>query len=126
MSVTTVERIAAWASELTLADVPTDVVALCRAQRQSVLGGVAASSGDGAAQRVLVAVDSWASDGPAPLLGTERHVTVDAALYGAAALSIALDFDDYVCFGHTGHSAVLVPILLATETGATARAQLEA
>ncbi|MDA8071669.1 MAG: hypothetical protein M0Z82_08710 [Actinomycetota bacterium] len=29
---------------------------------------------------------------------------------------MALDFDDYFRFGHSGHSAVLVPPLLAAET----------
>ena len=40
------------------------------------------------------------------------------------AMSMALDFDDYVSFGHTGHSGVLVPLLLAADTGASGPDQL--
>src|SRR5437763_3281772 len=96
-----VEGIAAWAASLSRADVPDNVVALCRAQRRSVFGALAASSGNGAARRVLDAVSAWGGD----------------PLYAATAPSIALDFDDYVSFGHTGHTSVLVPLLLGTETG---------
>ncbi|MCC7078356.1 MAG: MmgE/PrpD family protein [Acidimicrobiia bacterium] len=121
-----VEETAAWAASLDLADVPAQVVELCRVQRRSVLGGVAASARDGAARRVADAVTARAGDGPAPLFGSDRTGAVEDALYLGAAWSIALDFDDYVCFGHTGHSAVLVPILLATETGSDAHEQLVA
>src|SRR5205085_3169309 len=63
---------------------------------------------------------------PAPLVGTDRLVRVDDALYAATALSIALDFDDYMSFAHTGHTAVLVPLLLSAETRAPADDQLVA
>jgi 2-methylcitrate dehydratase PrpD len=122
----TVEAIATWAAGLTVGDVPPDILDLCRAQRRSVLGAMAASTRDEAARRVGAAVAAWAPDGPAPLLGTTRSVSVEDAAYQAAVLSIALDFDDYVWFGHTGHSAVLVPMLLAAETGATGAEQLVA
>lgn len=124
----TVESIAEWAAGLRVAEVPGPVLELCRAQRRSVLGACAASTvgTGGAARRVLGAVESWAADGPAPLLGTDRSVRPEDAAYGAAALSVALDFDDYVCFGHTGHSAVLVPVLLAAETGSDGDEQMAA
>lgn len=121
-----VAAIGAWAAGLSVGDIPGDVLALCRDQRRSVLASIAASSRNGAALRVVEAVESWAHDGPVTLAGTDRKVSVDDATYGAAALSMALDFDDYVCFGHTGHSGVLVPLLLAADTGATAGDQLVA
>ena len=123
---TIVEEVAAWAAELQLDTVPDEVLALSRAQRSAVLGGVAASASDGAAGRVVAAVGAWAGDGPAPLPGTGRTVPVEDAVYAATALSVALDFDDYVSFGHTGHSSVLVPVLLAAETGSSGREQLVA
>src|SRR5437763_16431251 len=123
---TSVADIAEWAAGLRVDDIPVDVLALCRDQRRSVLASIAASTRDGAARRVLAAVDGWAGDGPVVLVGTERRVTVDDAIYGAAALSMALDFDDYVCFGHTGHSGVLVPLVLAAETASPAGEQLVA
>src|SRR5437763_1141204 len=105
---TTLEGIAAWASSLSATDVPERVVALCRAQRRSVLAAMAASARDDASRRVLGAVSASAGDGVAPLVGTDRLARVDDALYAATALSIALDFDDYLSFAHTGHTAVLV------------------
>src|SRR5437868_6465871 len=123
---TSVADIAEWAAGLRVDDIPVDVLALGGDQRRSVLGSVAASSRDGAARRVLAAVEGWAHVGPVALVGTERRVSVEDALYGAAALSMALDFDDYVCFGHTGHSGVLVPLVLAASTGSPAADQLVA
>jgi len=123
---TSVADIAEWAAGLRVDDIPVDVLALGRDQRRSVLASVAASTRDGAARRVLAAVEGWAHVGPVALVGTERRASVEDALYGAAALSMALDFDDYVCFGHTGHSGVLVPLLLAASTGAPASEQLVA
>src|SRR5262245_45819022 len=120
----TVERIASWAHALDGA--PDEVCELARAQRRSVLAAIAGSSRDAAARRVLDAIASNAPEGDVPLLGTERRVRAEDAIYAACALSIALDFDDYVCFGHTGHSAVLVPLMLAAETRADGRAQLMA
>lgn len=118
----TVERIAEWAHGIDGA--PDDVLELCRAQRRSVLAAIAGSSRDRGSKRVLDAIAADAPDGPAPLIGTARRVRADDAIYGACALSIALDFDDYVCFGHTGHSSVLVPLMMAAETGGDGRAQL--
>ena len=119
---TRVSDIAEWAAGLGVDDIPPDVLARGRDQRRSVLASIAASTRDGAARRVLAAVEGWAADGPVTLVGTERRVSVDDALYGATALSMALDFDDYVCFGHTGHSGVLVPMVLAASTEASASA----
>ena len=123
---TTVERIAAWASELTVGDVPDAVVDLCHAQRRSVLAAVAASTTNGAARRVLAGIDSWAAAGAVPIPGTNRTARSDDAIYAATALSMALDFDDYSCFAHSGHSAVLVPLLVAAETSSSGIEQLVA
>ncbi len=120
----TVCGLAEWSSGLSLRDVPERVMELCRAQRRSILGAVAASHGNSAVGRITEAVAAGAPPGPAPLVGRGEEVAVEAALYTAAVHSVALDYDDYLCFGHTGHSAVLVPVLLASETRARAAEQL--
>ncbi len=119
-----IEEIADFASSLQLNVIPLDVLDRLRAQRRSVLASIASSYNDDSARVVLDAVSSWASTGPAPLVFTERKVRVDDALVAASAFSMALDFDDYLSFAHPGHSAVLVPLLLASETGAGADVQL--
>lgn len=123
-----VEAIAEWAVSVGPGDIPDTVDELARAQRRSVLGSIAASSGAPSSswRRILDAIASWCDDGPAPLVATGRQVSVDDALYAASSASMALDFDDYVCFGHSGHSAVLVPVLLAAETHSSGREQLTA
>lgn len=135
---TRIEELAGWVAGLGVGDVPPPVLELCRVQRRSVLGGVAASYSDAATRRVLSAVERWAAPGPAPLIGSAKAansskaggtpdmVRVEDSLYAVCTASIALDFDDYMCFGHTGHSAVLVPLLLAAETGSSAEEQLVA
>ena len=123
---TRVEAMAGWAADLCFEDIPASVIELARAQRKSVLGAISASIKDAAAQRVLGAVAAFACDGPVPLVGTDRTCRPDDAIYAGAAMSIALDFDDYVCFGHTGHSAVLVPLFLAAETNSSGHTQLVA
>ncbi|HLF99316.1 MAG TPA: MmgE/PrpD family protein [Acidimicrobiia bacterium] len=127
---TLVESITDWAIGLRDADIPGDVADLLRAQRRSVIGAVAASTDDPAVGRVARAVERWAAPGPCPLLGGSAGAgatsDLEPAVYAAVALSVALDFDDYVCFGHTGHTAVLVPILAAAETGGDGSDQLVA
>lgn len=140
---TLIEDLACFAAELRMVDVPEGVLELCRAQRRSVLGAIAAAGFDEAVARMSRAVKRWASPGPAPLLVSTvgdpddslvypvpltvpDRVRVDDALFAACAASMALDFDDYMCFGHTGHSAVLVPLLVACETGSSGKEQLMA
>jgi 2-methylcitrate dehydratase PrpD len=118
MAASTVKDMARWAAGLDLTSVPDEVLELARAQRRSVLGAIAASRADAGALRVIAALEATATQGPAPLITSRRKVSAEDAVYGAAALSIALDFDDYLCFGHPGHSAVLVPLMLASETEA--------
>lgn len=116
----TVEQIAGWASELDAASVPRRVSELCAAQRRSIAAAIAVSAGDGPGRRVAAGVQSWAAPGPAPLVGGDRdqRVRVEDALYAAAALSVAQDYDDYLCFAHSGHTSVLVPWVLGHETAA--------
>lgn len=99
-----IELLADWAANLAAADVPSRVLDLARAQRRSVLAAVAASATDGASRRVAA--------------GTADPLT------RALARSIALDFDDYLCFAHTGHSAVLVPLAVGARAGAGGTDQL--
>lgn len=123
---TVVEVMGEWAAELSVSDIPATVLDRARAQRRSIVGGIAASRHDASTRRLVTAVASWAGPGPAPLVLSERQVPVEHALYAASAASVALDFDDYLCFGHTGHSAVLTPTLLAAETGASGIEQVVA
>ncbi|NOY94349.1 MAG: MmgE/PrpD family protein [Deltaproteobacteria bacterium] len=124
MTETRIQTMARWATHLELDDVPEQVLELCRAQRRSVIAAMAASQGAASPERVLRATLANAGAGPTPTPGSAERVRTEDALIAASALSIALDYDDYLLFGHTGHSAVLVPLLMSAETGASGQAQL--
>ncbi len=98
MSLTHVEQIATWCAELRAENIPARIVELSGAQTLAVHAGVAASADDDAAARICEAIDD--------------------PLYQGAVRSMALDFDDYLSFGHTGHSAVLVADIIGDEAGA--------
>lgn len=82
------EEIAAWATGLEAADLPSSVRERAELQALSIAAGRAA--GEGAAAPFAAV----APDGPV------------GEIYRSAAASIAHDWDDYLFMGHTGHSAV--------------------
>lgn len=115
MSETALRRLARWAVDLRLEEVPSPVR---REAVNQVLSTVAA------------VYSGWQSDvgpplersfGPAGATapGTGRILPTGATARPAqaallmAAWSMVLDFDDVMLGGHTGHSAVLVPLALA-------------
>ncbi len=118
--------VARWAATVRPEDVPTDVLDRCRAQRRSILAAIAAGRDDPAAERIVEVVRATGGPGPAPLVGTDHRMRVEDAVQAAAVCSVALDDDDYAAFAHPGHSAVLVPLLLAAETGSDGTAQIVA
>lgn len=121
-----VEEIAEWVQSAKIEDIPPEVIELAQAQKRSVIAAVYASLGDSASQRVLDAVKGWSSPGKVPMAGTDLSVSAEDALYAATVLSIAQDYDDYLCFAHTGHSAVLVPAIVGYESGSSGIEQLVA
>ncbi len=119
-----VEEMAQWIQSVKIEDIPPDVIELAQAQKRSVVAAIYASLGDSASQRVLAAVKEWSAPGNVPMAGTDLSVRAEDALYAATVLSIAQDYDDYLCFAHTGHSAVLVPAIVGYESGSTGIEQL--
>ena len=100
-----------WATGLRASAIPDDVRALARAQLLSNLGARHTGARHQAGPRVA---RPFAGEGWAP------------AAAAAAALSIALDFDETLFAGHTGHSAVQAPLACAAELGADGEALLVA
>ena len=62
-------------------------------------------------------VKEWAGGKEATLIPSGERTSAHYAIFGNAALSMALDYDDYLFAGHTGHSAVLVTLALAEKLG---------
>jgi 2-methylcitrate dehydratase PrpD len=113
MTETIITRMAEWAAGLEYEQVPERVLTKARLQLFSVLGAIHASSRHEIGRIVLEATGSWAGDGPCTIIPAGQKVDPLSAVYANAALSIALDYDDYLLFGHTGHSAVCVSLAMA-------------
>jgi 2-methylcitrate dehydratase PrpD len=97
-----VAELAAWAVDTyRRGAVPEPVLRLAEAQRKSVFAALAAGLVHGAA--------------PVPALAASEE-----GLFQAVDAAAALDFDDYLCFGHAGLSSVLTASMAATLRGVAA------
>jgi 2-methylcitrate dehydratase PrpD len=120
------ETLAKFTVGLRVEDIPDRVRRKARAQVLAVLGALYGSAGNDDARTVAAAVSARGGHGPVRLLPSGGAATVEDSLLVAASATMALDFDDYVFAGHTGHSAVLVPLLLGASVGASGREALTA
>jgi 2-methylcitrate dehydratase PrpD len=111
---TLTEELAAWASSLTLDDVPERVVAYARSQVVSQLAAARATLGHPLGEKVVAA------------FGAPTQADPHAAARVLAALTMALDFDDTVYAGHVTHSTVNVPLAYAAPLGLDGRSLLAA
>jgi 2-methylcitrate dehydratase PrpD len=101
---TRLQRLADWADQLSLSDAPPTVAERLRLQSLSVLGATAAGvSAPDVAPVLRVAAAEGSGD--LPVVPGQPRMNLDTALGTAAALSVALDYDDYLLCGHTGHTA---------------------
>ncbi len=121
-----IQEMAAWASGLHYEDIPERVRAKARLQTLSVLGAVHSAAATGPGRALLNTAREWAGDGPCTLIPTGQRTSLAGAVFTATALSVAQDYDDYLLFGHTGHSAVLVPLLLGEKLGSSLQDALTA
>ncbi|MCZ7530212.1 MAG: MmgE/PrpD family protein [Acidimicrobiia bacterium] len=111
---TLTEELAAWASTMTLDDVPDRVVAYARSQVLSQLAAARASLDHPLGQKVVTAFGAPTQPDP------HRAATV------LASLTMALDYDDTVYAGHVTHSSVNVPLAYAAPLGLDGRSLLAA
>jgi 2-methylcitrate dehydratase PrpD len=112
-------RAARWASSLTRGDIPAAVCEAALAQRASTLGAAVWTTTHPVGRRLAETTHRQYGSGPATFLGDTTGLTPAGAAYGNAALSMALDFDDTVLGGHTGHSAVFAALAYAEALDAT-------
>lgn len=112
------DRAARWAATLTYSDVPKPVRRAAKAQLTSTVGAAVWTRTQPLGERVFDATTAQYDDGESTFLGGVQLSPAGAA-YGNAALSMALDFDDAVLGGHTGHSSVFVPLAYAEATHAS-------
>jgi len=116
--VSLIKTIANWLVNLTESEIPQEVKALLVAQRKSVIAAISASSSNDRAKLVANAFLKSSSPGSFKPIGTSQKCSLLDAIYHSCINSIALDFDDYMCFGHTGHSSVVTSLYIGAYTNA--------
>jgi 2-methylcitrate dehydratase PrpD len=117
----TTARIAEWVAQAQLDDVPRRVVEECKNQILSVIASVHAGHFSEAGRTVSRTVREWGGAKEATLMPSGERTSVHYAIFGNTALSMALDYDDYLFAGHTGHSAVLATLAVAEKLGSSGR-----
>jgi len=111
------ERIAEWVAQAQFADLPRRVTEEAKNQILSVIAAVHAGHFSEAGRMVSRTVKEWPSGKEATMIPSGERTSLHNAIFANAALSMALDYDDYLFAGHTGHSAVLVTLALAEKIG---------
>src|SRR5688572_14616004 len=87
-------RLAEWASQVTFADIPADVVASTKLRILDVIGLSLAGSATSFGRSTRAAALAQATGGPSRLVGTGERTGVAAAAFANAACAQALEFDD--------------------------------
>ncbi len=120
MSRTHLEGAASWLCEVTLDDVPSDVLELARAQRTDVFAAALAGKTTAAGSAIARSVDAWGGGRhPVSLLGSKRSML--GAAYELSALAGVLEYDHWIFGGHTGQAAVASCFGLGLELGTGGR-----
>jgi 2-methylcitrate dehydratase PrpD len=109
-------RLARWAAGLRLAAIPE---AVRDSAKNQVLSTLAAVHAGWASDLGPVLARAFPPPGPglARLVPTGAPCPPEHAAFFTACLSMVLDYDDVMLGGHTGHSAVLVPLAFAVAGG---------
>ncbi len=111
---TVLDSIAAWVSGLTYDDIPGRIREHARLQILNMVAAVLSGRYYGSQSTMI---PGNISGGDATILATGRKTSAEYAAFVNALYSMSFDFDDYLFMGHTGHSAVLVPLSMTEEAG---------
>jgi 2-methylcitrate dehydratase PrpD len=106
MSQGATREIAEWSSTLGYDDIPARLHAKSKLQILSVLGGIHAGRHSEGAMSGAEVARSWGGPGESTVFVGGDKLPRHNAIFANTIASVAFDFDDYLCFGHTGHSAV--------------------
>jgi 2-methylcitrate dehydratase PrpD len=111
------ERMAEWIVAARYEDLPRRVTEEAKNQILSVIASVHAGHFSEAGRMVSRTVKEWSGGKDATMIPSGERTSLHNAIFANTALSMALDYDDYLFAGHTGHSAVLVTLALAEKLG---------
>lgn len=108
-----VEQLADWICALDYGAIPERVLERARHQVLNVIAAVHAGSETHAGRAVFAAARGFGGAGPCTAIPSGEKLPLHDAVLVNSAFSMALDYDDYLYMGHTGHSAVLATWAIA-------------
>src|SRR5262245_31382689 len=123
---TVIETLADWLVGLRWEEIPESVRERGRWQVANVVASMLPGAENEDALAVRRAVAGWGKAGGCTVIPTGEKLPLHEALLVGGAYSIALDYDDYLSMGHTGHSAVLPALAIAERDGRSLRDALVA
>jgi 2-methylcitrate dehydratase PrpD len=106
-------QVAEWICTLKFEAIPRRVVEEAKNQILSMIAAVHAGHFSEPGRAVSRTVREWGGSKEATLIPSGEKTSLHNALLANAALGMALDYDDYLFAGHTGHSAVLGSLAVA-------------
>jgi len=115
------ERLADWVAQAQFEDLPRRVMEEAKSQVLSVIASVHAGHFSDAGRVVSRTVKDWGGGKDATMMPSGERTSLYNAIFANTALSMALDYDDYLFAGHTGHSSVLVTLALAEKLGVSGK-----
>jgi 2-methylcitrate dehydratase PrpD len=115
---TLIRELAEWSAGLKFEDLPERVVEKAKLQMLSVLGAIHSSAHTRAGKILIDTAREFHGPGKSTLLPSGERASLAAASLCWAGLSVAQDYDCYLLFGHTGHSAVSSSLLCGEFTEA--------
>jgi 2-methylcitrate dehydratase PrpD len=118
---TATERVSEWVAEMRVDDLPRHVVEEAKNQMLSLLAAVHAGHFADAGRLVARTAKDWGGGKDATMIPSGERTSLYNAIFANAAQSMALDYDDYLFAGHTGHAAVLVSLALAEKLGCSGK-----
>lgn len=106
-SLSATEQLAEWIYNVKYEDIPERVLEKNRYQTLNVLAAIEAGANTAAGKSVFEALTRRKNIGACTVFPSGEKLTLQDAVTINSAYSMALDYDDYLYMGHTGHSAVL-------------------
>lgn len=121
MSANITESLADWVVGAKFEDLPRRVVEEAKSQTLSTIAAVHAGHFSEVGRTVKRAVQDWGVGKDATMIPSGERTSLQHAIFANTVLSTALDYDDYLFGGHTGHTAVLVTLALGEKMGTTGK-----
>jgi 2-methylcitrate dehydratase PrpD len=118
---TLLEKAAEWAAGLRFEDLPARVIERSKWQLLSTMAALYSGYPLRAVRSLREIALSTRAQGRSRVFPQGDHTSPTVAVVANSAASMALEYDDYLFCGHTGHSAVLATLALAEELGASGR-----